>query len=243
MARYHRHWLAQSTEPSLPEPSSERPKSGSTTGSATILSTFRRKRTEHADTYRADDPDRRFLQSRRWREKLRPWQLSREPLCEHCKALGHTVPAQEVDHIVRPRGDRTLQTSASNWQSLNRCVPKDSQPLAEEQRTFRAGSTWRSCTRTTAGISYSGQFGMASPMTSSKDASPWWSDQVHARCGSKSQVGREVAHVCLLCRLDIRTLIKSRRLPMRVHACGFARALIARNNAPTSRFQVTASAA
>jgi hypothetical protein len=38
--------------------------------------------------YRKDDPNRKFVQSRLWREKLRPLQLARFPLCEHCKALG-----------------------------------------------------------------------------------------------------------------------------------------------------------
>jgi 5-methylcytosine-specific restriction enzyme A len=77
-----------------------------------------RKRTEHADTYRANNPDRKFIQSREWRERIRPMQLSRQPLCEHCRLLGYTVAAEEVDHIERPRGDRTLQRAFTNFQSL-----------------------------------------------------------------------------------------------------------------------------
>ena len=78
----------------------------------------RRSIKRHPDRYRADDPDRKFLQSRVWREKLRPWQLAHMPLCEHCQALGRTVPATQVDHIKRPKGDSHLQRNPENWQSL-----------------------------------------------------------------------------------------------------------------------------
>lgn len=74
----------------------------------------------HADAYRRDDADRRFLQSREWRERLRPRQLSREPLCRFCFALGIVRAAQQVDHIRRPKGDRALQRAVDNHQSL--CV-------------------------------------------------------------------------------------------------------------------------
>lgn len=74
----------------------------------------------HADAYRRDDPDRRFLQSREWRERLRPRQLEAQPLCEWCLSLGQIAPAAHVDHVRRPRGDRTLQRSPQNFQSL--CV-------------------------------------------------------------------------------------------------------------------------
>lgn len=74
----------------------------------------------HADSYRKDDPDRRFLQSRVWREKIRPAQLFREPLCRFCRALGRTQIADHVDHITRPRGDWHLQRDPQNFQSL--CV-------------------------------------------------------------------------------------------------------------------------
>lgn len=70
------------------------------------------------DSYRRDDPDRRFLQSRLWREKLRPMQLGREPRCEFCKVLDKVVAAEHVDHIERPKGDRRLQTSFTNFRSL-----------------------------------------------------------------------------------------------------------------------------
>jgi hypothetical protein len=72
----------------------------------------------HADRYRADDPDRRFLQSREWRERIRPRQLRHEPLCTFCIALGEIKIAEQVDHIRRPRGDRQLQRDPANFQSL-----------------------------------------------------------------------------------------------------------------------------
>ncbi|MEC9342735.1 MAG: hypothetical protein VYD64_02700 [Pseudomonadota bacterium] len=76
--------------------------------------------TPHCDKYRANDPDRRFLQSREWRERIRPRQLAAEPLCRFCAALGQIEPAAHVDHIKRPRGDRALQRDFANFQSL--CV-------------------------------------------------------------------------------------------------------------------------
>ena len=72
------------------------------------------------DYYRKDDPDRKFVQSRLSREKLRPLQLATSPLCEHCLAIDIVKAAEHVDHIVRPRGDRRLQTDWDNMQSL--CV-------------------------------------------------------------------------------------------------------------------------
>lgn len=72
----------------------------------------------HADRYRKDDPDRKFLQSRVWREHIRPAQLAREPLCRFCLALGRFTEADEVDHIERPFGDRRLQRDPNNFQSL-----------------------------------------------------------------------------------------------------------------------------
>ena len=75
----------------------------------------------HSDAYRRDDPDRKFLQSREWRERIRPRQLDREPLCRFCRALGHVEVAKHVDHIQRPKGDWQLQRDPENFQSL--CVP------------------------------------------------------------------------------------------------------------------------
>ena len=72
----------------------------------------------HPDRYRTDGPDRRFVQSRRWREKLRPRQLARQPLCVHCKLLGIVRVATEVDHIQRAYGDTDLLTDPENMQSL-----------------------------------------------------------------------------------------------------------------------------
>jgi 5-methylcytosine-specific restriction endonuclease McrA len=74
----------------------------------------------HPDWNRRDDPDRKFIQSRLWREKLRPRQLTRFPLCEHCSAVDRLKAAEEVDHIVRPRGVLKLQMGWDNLQSL--CV-------------------------------------------------------------------------------------------------------------------------
>lgn len=61
---------------------------------------------------------RPFLQSRVWREHVRPWQLAREPLCQWCKALDCVVIADDVDHVKRPKDDALLERDADNLQSL-----------------------------------------------------------------------------------------------------------------------------
>lgn len=92
----------------------------------------------HADRYRSDDPDRKFLQSREWRERFRPRQLSLEPLCRFCIALGDvTVIAEQVDHIKRPRGDRMLQRDYNNFQSL--CATHHQMKSLWERRVERRG--------------------------------------------------------------------------------------------------------
>lgn len=92
----------------------------------------------HADRYRADDPDRRFLQSREWRERIRPLQLSREPFCRFCVAMGDMLTiAAQVDHIKRPRGDRRLQRDPENFQSL--CFPHHQMKSMWERRCEARG--------------------------------------------------------------------------------------------------------
>lgn len=56
--------------------------------------------------HRADREERRRerrgskrYDRRDWRDRIRPRQLSREPLCEFCKEQGRIEPATEVDHI------------------------------------------------------------------------------------------------------------------------------------------------
>lgn len=92
----------------------------------------------HADRYRADDPDRKFIQSREWRERIRPAQLRREPLCRFCMALGQVNTAEQVDHIKRPRGDRTLQRDPDNFQSL--CAEHHGMKSSWERTNQRNGT-------------------------------------------------------------------------------------------------------
>lgn len=92
----------------------------------------------YADRYRSDDPDRRFLQSREWRERIRPHQLNREPLCRFCMAMGDLASiATQVDHITRPRGDRALQRDPANFQSL--CGPHHQTKSLWERRVEKSG--------------------------------------------------------------------------------------------------------
>jgi 5-methylcytosine-specific restriction endonuclease McrA len=61
--------------------------------------------------------DDAFLHTPAW-EKIRRMALTREPLCRHCKAIDRVVGATQVDHIVVPNGDVTLQRDLGNMQSL-----------------------------------------------------------------------------------------------------------------------------
>jgi 5-methylcytosine-specific restriction protein A len=67
---------------------------------------------------RRSHPDQKFLQSRLWRDHIRPKHLRDNPLCEGCGEAGLKVPADQVDHIVVPNGDPALQRAPGNLQSL-----------------------------------------------------------------------------------------------------------------------------
>jgi HNH endonuclease len=68
------------------------------------------------------DADRAYYSSRHWREVARPAALSARPLCEHCELRGVVQAATQVDHIIRPKGDRYLQRDPNNLQCLcTRC--------------------------------------------------------------------------------------------------------------------------
>ena len=41
---------------------------------------------------------RRVYESRRWRERVRPAKLRRDPLCQRCLFLGLTHKAEHIDH-------------------------------------------------------------------------------------------------------------------------------------------------
>ncbi|MEW8052719.1 MAG: HNH endonuclease signature motif containing protein [Candidatus Thiodiazotropha sp.] len=70
----------------------------------------------------------RFYDKPVW-QKARSLQLHVQPLCEHCLKVGHTVPATEVDHIVRmSEGGAALDPD--NLQSL--CKPCHSRKTRHE---------------------------------------------------------------------------------------------------------------
>jgi 5-methylcytosine-specific restriction protein A len=64
------------------------------------------------------DADRAYYSSRHWREVARPAALRRQPLCEHCGLRDIVQAATQVDHILRPKGDRYLQRHPGNLQCL-----------------------------------------------------------------------------------------------------------------------------
>lgn len=56
----------------------------------------------------------RVYDKRYWRDRIRPAQLRRKPVCEHCEVSGKITIATDVDHID---GDPT-NNSIDNLQSL-----------------------------------------------------------------------------------------------------------------------------
>jgi len=70
---------------------------------------------------RQDDPGARITravhESRRWREKVRPMQLRRFPLCCLCQDEGRVTVAAHVDHI-KPIRDGGAAFDPANLRSL-----------------------------------------------------------------------------------------------------------------------------
>lgn len=67
-------------------------------------------------TYRSGE-DYKWRSSNRW-HKYSKWYLGNHPLCVFCQREERVVPATDVDHIVRPKGDYNLFWSEDNHQAL-----------------------------------------------------------------------------------------------------------------------------
>jgi len=77
------------------------------------------------------EPGRHWYQTNRWR-KLRARILAADPLCRHClERESRPVPATEVDHIDRHRGNAIKFWSAKNLQPL--CSPCHARKTATER--------------------------------------------------------------------------------------------------------------
>ena len=76
-----------------------------------------RKQRHRESNQQRPETDRRYG-SGRWK-KLRAYKLRNDPLCESCKAKGHTLSAVLVDHI-RPVRDGGPMWVLNNLQSLCR---------------------------------------------------------------------------------------------------------------------------
>ena len=51
-------------------------------------------------------------------QRLRYYQLQKEPMCRFCQQVGRVVAANVVDHIIPHRGDSALFHDKDNLQSL-----------------------------------------------------------------------------------------------------------------------------
>jgi 5-methylcytosine-specific restriction protein A len=86
---------------------------------------------------RTETPKNPFYDSRFWRDRLRPWQLQHQPLCEHCLALGLCTAATQVDHI-KPISDGGDARDPDNLQSL--CASHHSQKTRADNGGGRSAS-------------------------------------------------------------------------------------------------------
>lgn len=83
--------------------------------------TNRQKGKEKDSIFSDRDKHQRFYQSKAW-QRLRLYQLSVEPLCEHCSLSGCTEPATVADHIVSLTLNYDRRLDPDNLQSLcDRC--------------------------------------------------------------------------------------------------------------------------
>jgi 5-methylcytosine-specific restriction endonuclease McrA len=71
-----------------------------------------------------------FYDRRIWRDRIRPDQLLREPLCRQCLAQGRIVVATEVDHIT-PISAGGSEIADTNLQSL--CLVCHSRKTRKDQ--------------------------------------------------------------------------------------------------------------
>jgi 5-methylcytosine-specific restriction endonuclease McrA len=73
-----------------------------------------------------------LYKSKTW-QRLRYYQLQREPLCRMCRQLGHIEPAAIVDHIKPHRGNLELFYDADNLAAL--CKPCHDRHKQRQEKT------------------------------------------------------------------------------------------------------------
>lgn len=97
----------------------------------------RLKRNRESDARRRrDKPWRGFYKTARWRRR-RDEQLSKEPLCQRCKAKGLIVEATVAHHIERHQGDAVKFFEGELASSCARC--HDTVEQAIEARGYEIG--------------------------------------------------------------------------------------------------------
>ena len=89
----------------------------------------------------APKPWHRLYKRPEW-PRLRAQQLTAEPWCRECAAVGLRVPATEVDHIQPHRGDLRLFLDPGNLQSL--CHSCHSRKTMQENPEIFGGNRRRS---------------------------------------------------------------------------------------------------
>lgn len=99
----------------------------------------------YCEAHKPKNRDRRSAEAKSWHwmyltpewiDDLRPTQLLQEPFCRECAKFGRRTRATEVDHIQPHRGDWTVFTDRSNFQSL--CHSCHSRKTLSEMREKNA---------------------------------------------------------------------------------------------------------
>lgn len=91
---------------------------------------------------------RSVYESRKWRERVRPAKLQRDPLCQRCLFLRLTVAAAHVDHWQRiseggePWAETNLVSLCADHHAEKSTLERAGQPLFEIAPSASSGIGW-----------------------------------------------------------------------------------------------------
>lgn len=91
---------------------------------------------------------RAVYSSRKWRERVRPAKLQRDPLCQRCRFLSLTVPALHVDHWQRiseggdPWAEHNLVSLCAEHHADKAKLERAGEPLFETAPSASSAFGW-----------------------------------------------------------------------------------------------------
>ena len=86
------------------------------------------------DASRTGTPERLLYAKRRWRDKVRPVILARDPLCVRCLAEGRSTPSDTVNHIIPHKGNPELFWDMDNLEGV--CASHHSRDIQREEQSL-----------------------------------------------------------------------------------------------------------